>query len=147
MIYILLIKYFNMERNSWIIVALVIVLVAGAALMLHSPAKIDTDLTLKSEVSAVDVCNFSLKLTDSNLTPISGKDIVVSVVDDEGRIVKEDSDRTDDGGNAKISFDLKDGDYKVEASFAGDDKYKNSTGIQNLKIDKNEVRIEESSNT
>lgn len=86
-----------------------------------------------------------MKLTDSNLTPISGKDIVVSVVDDEGRIVKEDSDRTDDGGNAKISFDLKDGEYKVEASFAGDDKYKNSTGIQNLKIDKNEVRIEESS--
>lgn len=136
-----------MERNSWIIVALVVVLVAGAALMLLSPAKIDTDLTLKSEVSAVDVCNFSLKLTDSNLTPISGKDIVVSVVDDEGRIVKEDSDRTDDSGNAKISFGLKDGDYKVEASFAGDDKYKNSTGIQNLKIDKNEVRIEESSNT
>ena len=134
-----------MERNSWIIVALVVVLVAGAALMLQSPAKIDTDLTLKSEVSAVDVCNFSLKLTDSNSTPISGKDIVVSVVDDEGRIVKEDSDRTDDSGNAKISFDLKDGDYKVEASFAGDDKYKNSTGIQNLKIDKNEVRIEESS--
>ena len=136
-----------MERNSWIIVALVVVLVAGAALMLQSPAKMDTDLTLKSEVSAVDVCNFSLKLTDSNSTPISGKDIVVSVVDDEGRIVKEDSDRTDDSGNAKISFDLKDGDYKVEASFAGDDKYKNSTGIQNLKIDKNEVRIEESSNT
>ena len=136
-----------MERNSWIIVALVVVLVAGAALMLLSPAKIDTDLTLKSEVSAVDVCNFSMKLTDSNLTPISGKDIVVSVVDDEGRIVKEDSDRTDDSGNAKISFDLKGGDYKVEASFAGDDKYKNSTGIQNLKIDKNEVRIEESSNT
>lgn len=134
-----------MERNSWIIVGLVVVLVAGAALMLQSPAKIDTDLTLKSEVSAVDVCNFSLKLTDSNLTPISGKDIVVSVVDDEGRIVKEDSDRTDDSGNAKISFDLKDGEYKVEASFAGDDKYKNSTGIQNLKIDKNEVRIEESS--
>lgn len=58
MIYILLIKYFNMERNNWIIVGLVIVLVAGAALMLHSPAKIDTDLTLKSEVSAVEGCNF-----------------------------------------------------------------------------------------
>ena len=135
-----------MGKNSWIIIGLVIViiaLVAGFALMMQSHAKEDTKLTITSAKSLEEGDKFSVKLTDLNGTSLEGKDVNVLVINKKGKVVKNESLKTNINGKAKLSLDLKKGKYTVEATFAGDENYTNSSVVQKLKIKEKEVVVEE----
>lgn len=138
-----------MGRNSWIIIGLVIVviaLVAGFALMMQSHAKEDTKLTITSAKSLEEGDKFSVKLTDLNGTSLEGKDVNVLIINKKGKVVKNESLKTNINGKAKLSLDLKKGKYTVEATFAGDENYTNSSVVQKLKIKEKEV-VEEPADT
>ena len=78
-----------MDKNQWIIVGLVIVIIAliiGLAVMMQAPTKENVKLTIKNKKVIEEGENVKIQLTDMNGTPIKDQTVNISVTDKDGQI-------------------------------------------------------------
>ncbi len=76
-----------MDKNQWIIVGLVIVIIAliiGLAVMMQAPTKENVKLTIKNKKVIEEGENVKIQLTDMNGTPIKDQTVNISVTDKDG---------------------------------------------------------------
>ena len=133
-----------MDKNKWIIVALIIVIIAliiGLAAMMQAPTKEDVKLTIKNKKVIDEGESIKIQLTDMNGTPIKGQAVNISVTDKEGTTDYH-SVVTNENGVGKLKLDKSPGKYTVNCTYGGNENYTANSTNQTLKI--KEEPVEES---
>ena len=139
------------NRNIIIIlVAVVIVLavVAGAMFLQSGHAKEPTKIKITSDKEQYEGGNLKIQLTDLNKTAISKQKVNITITNKKGKVVVNETVKTNSKGKAKLDLDLKKGKYKVNVTYGGNENYTGNNTTQKLKI-KEEVKetVSESSNS
>ena len=140
------------NRNIIIIlVAIVIVLavIAGAMFLQSGNAKEPTKVKITSDKEQYEGGELKIKLTDLNKTPISKEIVNITITNKKGKVVVNETVKTNSKGKAKLDLDLKKGKYIVNVTYNGNENYTGNNTTQKLKI-KEEVKetvIEESSSS
>lgn len=130
-----------MEKNKLIIIALIVIIIAILAIVATfsmESAKTDTKIYFMSNesLSHDDYIKVGLQAEFDNL---AGKTIHFKFIDEKGN-VNEYSVGTDVNGKAKLNLkDIDAGNYTVNITFEGDDKYNPSSTSQKLEIKDNVV--------
>ena len=130
-----------MEKNKLIIIALIVIIIAILAIVATfsmESAKTDTKIYFMSNesLSHDDYIKVGLQAEFDNL---AGKTIYFKFIDEKGN-VSEYSVDTDVNGKAKLNLkDIDAGNYTVNVTFEGDDKYNSSSTSQKLEIKDNVV--------
>ena len=135
-----------MDKNQWIIVGLVIVIIAliiGLAVMMQAPTKENVKLTIKNKKVIEEGENVKIQLTDMNGTPIKDQTVNISVTDKDGTTDYH-SVVTNEKGVGKLKLDKSPGKYTVNCTYGGNENYTANTTNQTLKI--KEKPVEESTN-
>lgn len=135
-----------MDKNQWIIVGLVIVIIAliiGLAVMMQAPTKENVKLTIKNKNVIEEGENVKIQLTDMNGTPIKDQTVNISVTDKDGTTDYH-SVVTNENGVGKLKLDKSPGKYTVNCTYGGNENYTANTTNQTLKI--KEKPVEESTN-
>ena len=133
-----------MDKNQWIIVGLVIVIIAliiGLAVMMQAPTKENVKLTIKNKKVIEEGENVKIQLTDMNGTPIKDQTVNISVTDKDGTTDYH-SVVTNEKGVGKLKLDKSPGKYSVNCTYGGNENYTANSTNQTLKI--NEKPVEES---
>ena len=133
-----------MDKNQWIIVGLVIVIIAliiGLAVMMQAPTKENVKLTIKNKKVIEEGESIKIQLTDMNGTPIKGQTVNISVTDKEGATDYH-SVVINEKGVGKLKLDKSPGKYTVNCTYGGNENYTANTTNQTLKI--KEKPVEES---
>ena len=127
-----------MEQKHIIIILLIVVVVLAAAMavMILSPfdAKADTKLTIKSNDTLHEGDKFKVKLTDINGTGISNQTVNVTLKDSDGE-TSYFSVVTNSKGIGTLKLDKSAGNYTVNCTYGGNDKYTGNTTSQKLTIE------------
>jgi len=127
-----------MEQKHIIIILLIVVVVLAAAMavMILSPfdAKADTKLTIKSNDTLHKGDKFKVKLTDINGTGISNQTVNVTLKDSDGE-TSYFSVVTNSKGIGTLKLDKSAGNYTVNCTYGGNDKYTGNTTSQKLTIE------------
>jgi len=127
-----------MEQKHIIIILLIVVVVLAAAMavMILSPfdAKADTKLTIKSNDTLHEGDKFKVKLTDINGTGISNQTVNVTLKDSDGQ-TSYFSVVTNSKGIGTLKLDKSAGNYTVNCTYGGNDKYTGNTTFQKLTIE------------
>lgn len=125
-------------RNLILICATVIICVAIIAGVFVFSSKTGTTL-IEDDDSTITIGNtYGVSLIDANGNRLSNKTINLAFRDEKG-VVRDFDVSTNDNGMAKLKIDLSAGNYSVNASFRGDNKFEPSSLIQNIKV-KNKVK-------
>ncbi len=124
-----------MDRTKTILIILIVIVavVAIAAIFGTGFAKTDTKITVLSNnsLNQDDQIKVGLHTESGN---IEGKTIHLKFIDGKGN-VKEYSMNTDVNGKAKLNLkELDSGNYTVNVTFEGDDKYNPANATQKLEI-------------
>ena len=142
-----------MENKNIIIilVAVVIVLavVAGVMFLQSGNAKEPTKVKITSDKVQYEGGKLKIKLTDLNKTALSKQKVNVIIKNKKGKVVVNETVKTNSKGKAKLDLDLKKGKYKVNVTYKGNENYTGNNTTQKLKI-KEEVKespTEDSSST
>ena len=142
-----------MENKNIIIilVAVVIVLavVAGVMFLQSGNAKEPTKVKITSDKEQYEGGKLKIKLTDLNKTALSKQKVNVIIKNKKGKVVVNETVKTNSKGKAKLDLDLKKGKYKVNVTYKGNENYTGNNTTQKLKI-KEEVKespTEDSSST
>ena len=126
-----------MENKNIIIILVILIVVLGVAmgamLMPSLNAKHDSKIAIASNDTLYGGDNLTVKLTDLNGEPIKGS-VDVSIADKNGKIVFEDTLKTNSKGSAHAELNLGAGNYTVNATFTGNDNYTANSTIQKLTI-------------
>jgi hypothetical protein len=139
-----------MENKNIIIILVAIIVVLAAILGLMflqtSNAKEPSKIKITSNKTLTEGDGLTLKLTDSNRTAISDETVEVSVVDENGKVVLNETAKTNSKGKAKLDLDFKEGKYNVTVAYGGNDNFTASNATQKLAI-KEEVKETTSSSS
>lgn len=130
------------NRNIIIIlVAIVIVLavIAGAMFMQSTNAKEPTKVKIISDKEQFEGGKLKIQLTDLNKTALSKEKVNIVVKNKKGKVVVNETVKTNSKGKAKLDLDLKKGKYVVNVTYGGNDNYTGNSTSQKLKI-KEEVK-------
>ena len=124
-----------MDKTKIILIILIVIVavVAIAAIFGMGLTKTDTKITVLSNnsLSQDDQFKVGLQTESGNL---EGKTIHFKFIDEKGN-VSEYSVDTDVNGKAKLKLkDMDSGNYTVNVTFEGDDKYNSANTIQKLEI-------------
>ena len=125
------------NRNVIIIlVAVVIVLavVAGAMFLQSSHAKEPTKVKITSDKKQFEGGKLKLQLTGLNKTALSKQKVNIIVKNKKGKVVVNETVKTNSKGNAKLDLDLKKGKYSVNAFYKGDENHTGNNTTQKLTI-------------
>ena len=128
-----------MEYKNIIIILLIIIIILlaglGAILLNQTHAKEPTKIKITSDKEQFEGGELSVILTDLNETAISNQTVNITITDSEGKAVKENAVKTDSKGEVKLILDLKKGDYNVNITYGGNEKYakNNTTQKQTIK--------------
>lgn len=98
-----------MEKNKIIVIGLIVVIVVLAAVlgvMMLSPHKEATELSITSNSTIYSGDNLSVELKDSSKAPIANEFVNIVICDSTGKVVTNETVRTDSGGNANLALDL-----------------------------------------
>ena len=133
-----------MNNKNIIIALLVIVIIVLAAVIgvmsMHSiTAKHDSKITITSNNTLYSGDNLTFKLTDLNKTPIKKASVNVTIKDKDGKVVVDETLKTNSKGKANLKLDLDNGNYTVNVTFAGNDNFTANSTSQKLKIEKKAV--------
>ncbi|WP_405306108.1 hypothetical protein [Methanobrevibacter sp.] len=134
------------NRNIIIIlVAVVIVLavVAGAMFLQSGNAKEPTKIKITSDKEQYEGGKLKVQLTDLNKTALSKQKVNVIVKNKKGKVVVNETVKTNSKGKANLDLDLKKGNYQVKVIYKGNENYTGNNTTQKLKI-KEEVKEEAS---
>ena len=127
-----------MEYKNIIIILLIIIIILlaglGAILLNQTHAKEPTKIKITSDKEQFEGGELSVILTDLNETAISNQTVNITVTDSEGKAVKENAVKTDSKGEAKLNLDLKKGNYSVNITYGGNEKYAKNNTTQKLTI-------------
>ena len=131
-----------MDKNKWIIVALIIVIIAliiGLAAMMQAPTKEDVKLTIKNKKVIDEGESIKIQLTDMNGTPIKGQAVNISVTDKEGTTDYH-SVVTNENGVGKLKLDKSPGKYTVNCTYGGNENYTANSTNQTLNYSVKELQ-------
>ena len=127
-----------MENKNIIIilVAIVIVLavVAGAMFLQSGNAKEPTKVKITSDKEQYESGTLKIKLTDLNKTALSKQKVKIIIKNKKGKVVVNETVKTNSKGKAKLDFDLKKGKYVVNVTYKGNENYTGNNTTQKLKI-------------
>ena len=119
-----------------ILVAVVIVLavVAGAMFLQSGHAKEPTKLKIASDKKQFEDGKLKLQLIDLNKTALSKQKVNIIIKNKKGKVVVNETVKTNSKGNAKLDLDLKKGEYSVKALYKGNENHTGNNTTQNLTI-------------
>ena len=127
-----------MDYNKIIIVLVIIVVILAAAIgvmfLTSANAKEPTNIKITSSSEQNEGGNLSVILTDLNGTPISNESLNISITNSNGIPVMGKSVKTDSKGEINLNLDLKKGEYKVNVTYKGNQKYAGINTTQKLTI-------------
>ncbi|WP_462316045.1 hypothetical protein [Methanobrevibacter sp.] len=127
-----------MENKNIIIilVAIVIVLavVAGAMFLQSGNAKEPTKVKITSDKEQYESGTLKIKLTDLNKTALSKQKVNIIIKNKKGKVIVDETVKTNSKGKAKLDFDLKKGKYVVNVTYKGNENYTGNNTTQKLKI-------------
>lgn len=136
-----------MENKNIIIILVAIIIVLGVmigAMFLQSTdAKEPTKVKITSDKSQYEGGKLAVQLTDLNKTAISKEKVNITITDKNGKVVVNETVKTNSKGKAKLDLDLKKGKYSVNVTYGGNENYTGNSTIQKLTI-KEEVKETES---
>ena len=133
-----------METKNIIIVLLVIVVVVlavilGSMFMPSLNAQKDSKIAIVGNKTLHEGDNLTVKLTDLNKTPIGKGAVNVTVTDKDGKVVVNESVKTNSKGKASVDLDLKPGKYSVNVTFGGNDNFTGNSTLKKIEIKEKEV--------
>lgn len=111
-------------------IVIILLLVVTVALFFISTSKEETILEF-DDVTLEDGNPLNVVLTDSQGNPISGATVDFKIVDDVD--VEDKFASTDSNGKAKL--ELGEGQYTIECSFEGDNKYKSASVVDVINVE------------
>ena len=129
-----------METKNIIIVLLVIIVVLlavmlGSMFMPSLNAQKDSKIAIVSDKTLNVGDNLTVKLTDLNKTPISKGVVNVTVSDKNGKVVVNESVKTNSKGKANVDLDLEPGKYTVNVTFGGNDNFTANSTFKKITIE------------
>lgn len=129
-----------MDNKVIVIIGVIIVIAIFVALFLNfNVSKDEAMITMISNSSIKENSSIKLKLTTLNETPISNQTVNIKIIDENGTI-DEYSVKTNEKGRAEVKLNkIKSGEYKVNFTYDGNDKYKSSNLSKEIKIEENVV--------
>lgn len=137
-----------MENKAIIAILLlvIVILVVGLCAMLFSPfhGPEGSVISIESNNVLYSGDDLSVLLTSINKTPISNEFVNVIICDSSGKLVANETVKTDFKGSAKLELDIESGKYDVDVSFGGNENYTANKTSQKLEI--KEVETQEVSN-
>ena len=141
-----------MDTKNIIIVLLVIIVVIMAVLLgsMFMPslnAQKDSKIAIVSDKTLQKGDNLTVKLTDLNKTPISKGVVNVTVTDKNGKVVVNESVKTNSKGKANVDLDLDPGKYTVNVTFGGNDNFTANSTSKKITIEEKAAEVAPSSST
>lgn len=137
-----------MENKAIIAILLlvIVILVVGLCAMLFSPfhGPEGSVISIESNNVLYSGDDLSVLLTSINKTPISNEFVNVIICDSSGKLVVNETVKTDSKGSARLELDIESGKYDVDVSFGGNENYTANKTSQKLEI--KEVETQEVSN-
>lgn len=131
-----------MENKNIIIIliAIIVVLAVVAGVMFMQPAaKEPTKVKITSDKSQYEGGKVTIQLTDLNKTAISKEKVNITITNKKGKVVINETIKTNSKGKAKLDLDLKKGKYTVNVTYGGNENYTGNNTTQKLTI-KEEVK-------
>jgi len=127
-----------MENRNVIIILVVVVIVlavvAGAMFLQSGHAKEPTKVKITSDKKQFEGGKLKLQLTGLNKTALSKQNVNIIVKDKKGKVVVNETIKTNSKGNAKLDLDLKKGKYSVIAFYKGNENHTGNNTTQKLTI-------------
>jgi len=127
-----------MENRNVIIILVVVVIVlavvAGAMFLKSGHAKEPTKVKITSDKKQFEGGKLKLQLTGLNKTALSKQNVNIIVKDKKGKVVVNETIKTNSKGNAKLDLDLKKGKYSVIAFYKGNENHTGNNTTQKLTI-------------
>ena len=141
-----------MDTKNIIIVLLVIIVVImavilGSMFMPSLNAQKDSKIAIVSDKTLNVGDNLTVKLTDLNKTPISKGVVNVTVSDKNGKVVVNESVKTNSKGKANVDLDLDPGKYTVNVTFGGNDNFTANSTSKKITIEEKAAEVAPSSST
>ena len=130
------------QKHIIIILAVVVVALVVVMAVMSMPSlngQKDSKIAIVSNATLYGGDNLTVKLTDLNNAAISAG-VKITVTDDSGNVVLEDSLKTDSDGNASMPLNLDAGNYTVNATFSGNENFTANSTTQKLVIEKEAVQ-------
>ena len=130
------------QKHIIIILAVVVVALVAVMAVMSMPSlngQKDSKIAIVSNSTLYGGDNLTVKLTDLNNAAISAG-VKITVTDDSGNVVLEDSLKTDSDGNASMPLNLDAGNYTVNATFSGNENFTANSTTQKLVIEKEAVQ-------
>ena len=131
-----------MENKNIIIIliAIIVVLAVVAGVMFMQPAaKEPTKVKITSDKSQYEGGKVTIQLTDLNKTAISKEKVNITITNKKGKVVINETIKTNSKGKAKLDLDLKKGNYTVNVTYGGNENYTGNNTTQKLTI-KEEIK-------
>ena len=131
-----------MENKNIIIIliAIIVVLAVVAGVMFMQPAaKEPTKVKITSDKSQYEGGEVTIQLTDLNKTAISKEKVNITITNKKGKVVINETIKTNSKGKAKLDLDLKKGNYTVNVTYGGNENYTGNNTTQKLTI-KEEIK-------
>ena len=126
-----------MDYNKIIIllvVIVVVILVVGVLFMMN-PSKQESKIEVVTNGTVHTGSTFLVKLTDSNNNPIVNQNLSIAIIDNKSNTVINKQITTNNHGEAVLEIsDISAGDYRANITFNGDNDFKSSNCVHNLKI-------------
>ena len=125
-----------MDKNKIVIMILILVIVALSIVLfatMNGHAKENTELTIIANSSIYEGDSIKVKLTDLNGTPIANQTINVTIIGDV-KSVNYNPVVSDSDGIAELSLNESAGNYTINCSYGGNDKYVGSTASKAITI-------------
>ena len=126
-----------MNHNRIIIVLVIIfVIISIAGIILLNPTQEKTqsviNITSSNELNIGD--KFSISLTNTNGTPIENQTVNITLTNSNGeKIIKQVTTNNEGKGEFDLN-EISSGQYTVNVTYEGNDKYSNTTASQQLTI-------------
>lgn len=118
-----------------ILIAIILILVVGAVFLMN-PSKQDTKINVVTNDTLHMGSSFLVMLADSNNNPIANESLSVKVIDSNSKVIVDKQINTNNQGIAALEVDdISSGNYTIEMTFKGNDKYNNCTFTHKLVVE------------
>lgn len=123
----------NYNRIIILLIALIVVILVVGAVFLTAPSKQDSKLEMISNSTIHTGSIFLVKLSDLNNNSIANESINVVFYDNAKNVALNKTIKANDKGEASLELvNISEGNYSVNITFSGNDKYNACSLVQNI---------------